>query len=123
MWWTPGGFDRRRYRERRGSYERKPVRSLQDYESFEAYLLRKERQGSGLFRNEVLCLFKGLERKTAKGFGNMKVVCIKDTVTKYSSRGNPYESRDPFLLIGRVYTSIADGAGVILFENEEGDTW
>jgi hypothetical protein len=53
----------------------------------------------------------------------MKVVCIKDTVTKYNSKGNPYESRDPFLVIGKVYTGIADGAGVILFENEEGDTW
>jgi hypothetical protein len=53
----------------------------------------------------------------------MKVVCIKDTVTKYNSKADPYEYRDPFLVIGKVYTGIADGAGVILFENEEGDTW
>ncbi len=53
----------------------------------------------------------------------MKLVCIKDTVTKYNSKGNPYESKDPFLLIGKVYNGIADGAGVIVFENEVGDTW
>ena len=54
---------------------------------------------------------------------SMKLVCIKDTVTKHSSKGNPYESRDPFLVIGKVYTSIADGDNIIMFENEEGDTW
>lgn len=53
----------------------------------------------------------------------MKVVCIKDTVTKYNSKADPYEYRDPFLVIGKVYTGIADGAGLILFDNEAGDTW
>ena len=53
----------------------------------------------------------------------MKVVCIKDTVTKRNSKGNPYESRDPFLVIGKVYTSIADGDNIIMLENEEGYTW
>jgi hypothetical protein len=76
-----------------------------------------------LFRDEVLCLFKGLERETVKGFGNMKVVCIKDTVTKYNSKCNTYESSDPFLVIGKVYNGIADGVGVIIFENEKCDTW
>jgi hypothetical protein len=64
----------------------------------------------------------------------MKVVCIKDTVTKYNSKEDPYEYRDPFLVIGRTYTSISDsplrnskGDDVIIFENESGhghgDTW
>ena len=53
----------------------------------------------------------------------MKVVCIKDTVTKYNSKADPYEYRDPFLVIGKTYTSIADGDDVIIFENAEGDTW
>ena len=53
----------------------------------------------------------------------MRLVCIKDTVTKYNSKAHPYESKDPFLVIGKVYNGIADGAGVIVFENEKGDTW
>jgi len=53
----------------------------------------------------------------------MKVVCIRNTVTKYNSKGNPYEFRDPFLVIGKVYTSISEGDDVIIFENEAGDTW
>lgn len=54
---------------------------------------------------------------------NMKVVCIKDTVTKYNSKGDPYEARDFFLEIGKTYTSIADGDNVIMFGDEKGDTW
>jgi len=53
----------------------------------------------------------------------MKVVCIKDTITKYNSKGDPYDYRDPFLVIGKTYTSIADGDNVIMFENENGDIW
>jgi len=53
----------------------------------------------------------------------MKLVCIKDTVTKYTSKVDPYESRDPFLVIGKVYNGISDGRGVIVFENEAGDKW
>ena len=53
----------------------------------------------------------------------MKLVCIKDTVTKYNSKAHPYESRDPFLVIGKVYTSISQGDDVIIFENADGDTW
>ena len=57
----------------------------------------------------------------------MKVVCIKDWVTRYNSKGNPYEFRDPFLVIGKVYTSISERDDVIIFENESGhghgDTW
>ncbi len=53
----------------------------------------------------------------------MKLVCIKDTITKYNSKADPYEYRDPFLVIGAVYTSIADGDNVIIFENAEGDIW
>jgi len=50
----------------------------------------------------------------------MKVVCIKDWVTRYNSKGNPYEFRDPFLVIGKVYTSISERDDVIIFENK---TW
>ena len=53
----------------------------------------------------------------------MKVVCIKDTVTKHDSKGDPYEYRDPFLVIGKAYMSISEGDDVIIFENAEGDTW
>ena len=53
----------------------------------------------------------------------MKVVCIKDMVTKYNSKGDPYDYRDPFLVIGKVYMSISEGDDVIIFENAEGDTW
>ena len=53
----------------------------------------------------------------------MKLVCIKDTITKYNSKADPYEDRDPFLVIGKTYTSIADGDNVIIFENAEGDVW
>ena len=53
----------------------------------------------------------------------MKLVCIKDTVTKYNSKADSYDYRDPFLVIGKTYTSIADGDNVIMFENEKGDTW
>lgn len=53
----------------------------------------------------------------------MKVVCIKDTVARYDSKGNPYELRDPFLKIGAAYTSISEGDDVIVFENADGDTW
>jgi hypothetical protein len=53
----------------------------------------------------------------------MKVVCIKDTITKHDSKGDPYDYRDPFLFIGKVYMSISEGDDVIIFENAEGDTW
>ena len=53
----------------------------------------------------------------------MKLVCIKDTITKYNSKADPYEYSDPFLVIGKTYTSIADGDNVIIFENSEGDVW
>lgn len=53
----------------------------------------------------------------------MKVVCIKDTVTRHDSTGNPYELRDPFLAIGRTYTCISEGDDVIVFENADGDKW
>ena len=53
----------------------------------------------------------------------MKVVCIKNTVTKHDSKGDPYDYSDPFLVIGKTYTSIADGDNVIMFENEKGDIW
>lgn len=53
----------------------------------------------------------------------MKVVCIKNTVTKHDSKGDPYEYRDPFLVIGKTYTSIFEGDDVIIFENANGDTW
>ena len=53
----------------------------------------------------------------------MKVICIKDTITKYNSKGDPYDYKDPFLVIGKTYTSIADGDNVIMFENENGDIW
>jgi hypothetical protein len=51
----------------------------------------------------------------------MKVVCIKDTVTMYNSKADPYEYRDPFLVIGKTYTSISEGDDVIIFENANGD--
>lgn len=51
------------------------------------------------------------------------MVCIKDTVTKYNSKGDPYESKDSFLVIGKVYTSIWYGDNIVMFENESGDTW
>ena len=53
----------------------------------------------------------------------MKVVCIKDTVTKYNSKADPYDYKDPFLVIGKVYMSISEGDDVIIFENADGDTW
>lgn len=50
-----------------------------------------------------------------------KFVCIKDTVKRNNSKGEPYELRDPFLTIGKSYTSVYVGANVIMFDN--GDKW
>jgi len=46
---------------------------------------------------------------------NMKVICIKDTVTKDSSEGY-VECCDPFLVLGRVYDALYKGDEVIIFD-------
>jgi hypothetical protein len=56
---------------------------------------------------------------------SIKVVCIKDTVTKFYSNGDSYQYKDPFLVLDMVYETDfygpSNGNVVIMFSDGNGN--